>query len=166
METSNQVNTCWTRMFGRCPYVIHSQNAACGAGRCHQSVNKLRDLPCCSGAKPSAREASARLFGTSCDQFWNASVSSEASVSEAINRAEAVKISVIINLYTPLRAASPRRLSRRGVAQPGRAPGSGPGGRRFKSSLPDHFQAWQVPAAARASPPPATTYPIRLWVAE
>src|SRR5271170_1650063 len=25
----------------------------------------------------------------------------------------------------------------RGVAQPGRAPGSGPGGRRFKSSLPD-----------------------------
>jgi hypothetical protein len=27
---------------------------------------------------------------------------------------------------------------RRGVAQPGRAPGSGPGGRRFKSSLPDH----------------------------
>jgi hypothetical protein len=27
----------------------------------------------------------------------------------------------------------------RGVAQPGRAPGSGPGGRRFKSSLPDHF---------------------------
>ena len=30
----------------------------------------------------------------------------------------------------------------RGVAQPGRAPGSGPGGRRFKSSLPDHcFQA-------------------------
>src|ERR1700680_4396292 len=33
------------------------------------------------------------------------------------------------------------RLSR-GVAQPGRAPGSGPGGRRFKSSLPDQsFQA-------------------------
>jgi hypothetical protein len=29
--------------------------------------------------------------------------------------------------------------SRRGVAQPGRAPGSGPGGRRFKSSLPDHL---------------------------
>jgi hypothetical protein len=27
----------------------------------------------------------------------------------------------------------------RGVAQPGRAPGSGPGGRRFKSSLPDHY---------------------------
>jgi hypothetical protein len=33
----------------------------------------------------------------------------------------------------------PRALAqhRRGVAQPGRAPGSGPGGRRFKSSLPD-----------------------------
>src|SRR6478609_175613 len=29
--------------------------------------------------------------------------------------------------------------SRRGVAQPGRAPGSGPGGRRFKSSLPDQY---------------------------
>jgi hypothetical protein len=28
----------------------------------------------------------------------------------------------------------------RGVAQPGRAPGSGPGGRRFESSLPDHLQ--------------------------
>src|ERR1700746_1938908 len=28
-------------------------------------------------------------------------------------------------------------VQRRGVAQPGRAPGSGPGGRRFKSSLPD-----------------------------
>src|SRR5947209_6392730 len=33
----------------------------------------------------------------------------------------------------PLQGAA----SRRGVAQPGRAPGSGPGGRRFKSSLPD-----------------------------
>src|SRR5271170_7462893 len=27
----------------------------------------------------------------------------------------------------------------RGVAQPGRAPGSGPGGRRFESSRPDQF---------------------------
>jgi hypothetical protein len=34
---------------------------------------------------------------------------------------------------------------RRGVAQPGRAPGSGPGGRRFKSSLPDHsFQSLTI----------------------
>src|SRR5713101_8135684 len=34
----------------------------------------------------------------------------------------------------------------RGVAQPGRAPGSGPGGRRFKSSLPDQFfQALEAP---------------------
>jgi hypothetical protein len=33
----------------------------------------------------------------------------------------------------------------RGVAQPGRAPGSGPGGRRFKSSLPDHsFQSLTI----------------------
>ena len=30
-------------------------------------------------------------------------------------------------------------LECRGVAQPGRAPGSGPGGRRFKSSLPDQL---------------------------
>src|SRR5262249_14342250 len=30
-------------------------------------------------------------------------------------------------------------VASRGVAQPGRAPGSGPGGRRFKSSLPDHY---------------------------
>src|SRR3954452_6212569 len=28
-------------------------------------------------------------------------------------------------------------VPRRGVAQPGRAPGSGPGGRRFESCLPD-----------------------------
>src|SRR5580692_4469730 len=33
----------------------------------------------------------------------------------------------------------PRPCNSRGVAQPGRAPGSGPGGRRFKSSLPDHY---------------------------
>ncbi len=32
-----------------------------------------------------------------------------------------------------------RPCNSRGVAQPGRAPGSGPGGRRFKSSLPDHI---------------------------
>ena len=31
------------------------------------------------------------------------------------------------------------RPASRGVAQPGRAPGSGPGGRRFKSSLPDQL---------------------------
>ena len=36
----------------------------------------------------------------------------------------------------------PSLCLRRGVAQPGRAPGSGPGGRRFKSSLPD--QSFQV----------------------
>src|SRR5579859_2038768 len=38
-------------------------------------------------------------------------------------------------------------LRRRGVAQPGRAPGSGPGGRRFKSSLPD--QSLQCPFRRR-----------------
>ncbi len=37
--------------------------------------------------------------------------------------------------------ASSFRKSCRGVAQPGRAPGSGPGGRRFKSSLPDHSKS-------------------------
>jgi hypothetical protein len=39
---------------------------------------------------------------------------------------------------TRQRPAMRVRSTRRGVAQPGRAPGSGPGGRRFKSSLPDH----------------------------
>jgi hypothetical protein len=40
----------------------------------------------------------------------------------------------------------------RGVAQPGRAPGSGPGGRRFKSSLPDQSFVWfsDPPAASSA----------------
>ena len=47
--------------------------------------------------------------------------------------------------YNEVRRISRRVLkdsanrSSRGVAQPGRAPGSGPGGRRFKSSLPDHL---------------------------
>src|SRR6185312_2182212 len=36
-------------------------------------------------------------------------------------------------------ARFPCLFPRRGVAQPGRAPGSGPGGRRFKSSLPDQY---------------------------
>ena len=87
-------------MFGRCPYVIHSQHAACGASRFQQHLNKLRDLPCCSGAKPPAREASARFLERLATSLWSASVSSEASVSDAIKRAGAVKISVIINLYT------------------------------------------------------------------
>ena len=42
---------------------------------------------------------------------------------------------------------------RRGVAQPGRAPGSGPGGRRFKSSLPDHLlSATYTPLKSRKIP--------------
>jgi hypothetical protein len=42
---------------------------------------------------------------------------------------------------------------RRGVAQPGRAPGSGPGGRRFKSSLPDHlFSSRYTPSEFRKIP--------------
>ena len=44
------------------------------------------------------------------------------------------------------RQAAPRQCALatqvRGVAQPGRAPGSGPGGRRFKSSLPDQCFQW------------------------
>ena len=36
----------------------------------------------------------------------------------------------------------------RGVAQPGRAPGSGPGGRRFESCLPDSWKA----ASSRSNP--------------
>ena len=38
-----------------------------------------------------------------------------------------------------LKQRRPSSARRRGVAQPGRAPGSGPGGRRFESSLPDHL---------------------------
>jgi hypothetical protein len=34
------------------------------------------------------------------------------------------------------------KATNRGVAQPGRAPGSGPGGRRFESSLPDQSKAY------------------------
>src|ERR1043165_3902202 len=53
-------------------------------------------------------------------------------------------------------ALSGRHLIR-GVAQPGRAPGSGPGGRRFKSSLPDHLfstrykpsEALEIPAVGK-----------------
>ncbi len=45
----------------------------------------------------------------------------------------------VIILNMSVRRFSPRLNSSRGVAQPGRAPGSGPGGRRFKSSLPDQF---------------------------
>ena len=42
----------------------------------------------------------------------------------------------------------------RGVAQPGRAPGSGPGGRRFKSSLPDQsFLPFGIFRYMRPSPP-------------
>ena len=43
-------------------------------------------------------------------------------------------------------------LTSRGVAQPGRAPGSGPGGRRFKSSLPDQY--FQLLLAAVQAPEP------------
>ncbi len=42
---------------------------------------------------------------------------------------------------------------RRGVAQPGRAPGSGPGGRRFKSSLPDQFRVFRLFAPGLQIPP-------------
>src|SRR2546423_12576026 len=44
----------------------------------------------------------------------------------------------------------------RGVAQPGRAPGSGPGGRRFKSSRPDHLPMTRA-AASRRLPLPLDT---------
>src|SRR5712692_2654669 len=45
---------------------------------------------------------------------------------------------ILIEFVSPRRSRGGRHPSvSRGVAQPGRAPGSGPGGRRFKSSLPD-----------------------------
>src|SRR6266571_7428240 len=43
------------------------------------------------------------------------------------------------NLVRVVAAVGGKQKFHRGVAQPGRAPGSGPGGRRFKSSLPDQF---------------------------
>src|SRR6266536_1879279 len=47
---------------------------------------------------------------------------------------------ILVNVAPPRVPLRPRDpVVRRGVAQPGRAPGSGPGGRRFKSSLPDQF---------------------------
>ena len=52
----------------------------------------------------------------------------------------------LANLVSGAMAIPPSRpVYVRGVAQPGRAPGSGPGGRRFKSSLPDQsFQTLKV----------------------
>ena len=52
------------------------------------------------------------------------------------------------------RQAAPHRYAAatqvRGVAQPGRAPGSGPGGRRFKSSLPDQEKKRDISDFAHA----------------
>jgi hypothetical protein len=52
----------------------------------------------------------------------------------------------------PLVFPNTRRMPHdsRGVAQPGRAPGSGPGSRRFKSSLPD--QSFSEPMAYGSLP--------------
>ena len=50
----------------------------------------------------------------------------------------------------------------RGVAQPGRAPGSGPGGRRFESSLPDHsFQSYTFQVEVQTPPGAPQRAPIR-----
>ena len=45
----------------------------------------------------------------------------------------------IATYYGCVRAGKTLQLKIRGVAQPGRAPGSGPGGRRFESSRPDQY---------------------------
>src|SRR5208337_1658769 len=53
--------------------------------------------------------------------------------------------SLALRLAARFRSRGCRRQSeRRGVAQPGRAPGSGPGGRRFKSSLPDQSFQYDI----------------------
>ena len=44
----------------------------------------------------------------------------------------------------------PSRVTRRGVAQPGRALSSGGRGRRFESSLPDHFSEITLVLASQA----------------
>ncbi len=51
--------------------------------------------------------------------------------------ARPVKLTPVSERYARLVCRTVRIVRSRGVAQPGRAPGSGPGGRRFKSSLPD-----------------------------
>src|SRR5207253_1570475 len=57
--------------------------------------------------------------------------------------------------------APSRGIKFRGVAQPGRAPGSGPGGRRFKSCLPDQLAGFASEllgadsACVLLRPPPA-----------
>src|SRR2546421_4406314 len=59
-----------------------------------------------------------------------------AAEQSASNAIICLQIALIAHPAQPI---SRRLRHRRGVAQPGRAPGSGPGGRRFKSSLPDQF---------------------------
>ena len=51
-------------------------------------------------------------------------------------RRSSAKLTPVSNALS-LPDTSGSAVQSRGVAQPGRAPGSGPGGRRFKSSLPD-----------------------------
>ena len=64
-------------------------------------------------------------------------------ITNAANQTKSACRSKCYNFYSSgpwLETRFPQRVGhRRGVAQPGRAPGSGPGGRRFKSSLPDQL---------------------------
>src|ERR1035438_10579905 len=88
---------------------------------------------------------------------WSTNSRGCSTMSRGVNKVAAVKASIeafekpdrkdrqaqnviLFELQSPWRSSRGRNSAvSRGVAQPGRAPGSGPGGRRFKSSLPDHL---------------------------
>jgi hypothetical protein len=74
-----------------------------------------------------------------CNAKPRAAIKGESLAMRCYNRnayREVIAREVIAQVDGPFLGRPPQR---RGVAQPGRAPGSGPGGRRFKSSLPDHI---------------------------
>ena len=100
-------------------------------------------LRVCESAKPAFRGANAIIFasGNSQQISWAVLQATARGVHSAVRQVPAVRI-------VP---------TRRGVAQPGRAPGSGPGGRRFKSSLPDQSSPLQLsrPPAWQATMPRA-----------
>ena len=101
----------------------------------------MPELPACPG---SARKSSPVIRHFRVPRLFFVSLPSVAGAGERGEPTAGMVLDVIIEppgacaclCFLPLGADL---RVRRGVAQPGRAPGSGPGGRRFKSSLPDHL---------------------------
>jgi hypothetical protein len=89
---------------------------------------------------PSARWYKRGLFGmTPCDfQSSNRAATPPPRMIGDLSDPGAIIFVYVCSFKARRIPSAPR--NRRGVAQPGRAPGSGPGGRRFKSSLPDQFR--------------------------